>query len=173
MGNDLSFDHFIDISIGINSDQHSTSDAFAANDETHVTDNLSFVLDDLKHIDPTDLDERDILHQVALLSLRANTFYKRNGKTYPGLSGRSKVRLDKSKIKCFKCNRLGYFARESKSQTSNSTPIITYPSQRSQQNTQQQFYPQNAPGLNVQKTAHFAQNLNHVPVHYVPTPRVP
>ena len=71
------------ISTRINSDQHSTSYAFAANDDTRVSDNLWFVIDDFKHTDPTDLEEMDILHQVALLSLRANYFNKRTGRTYP------------------------------------------------------------------------------------------
>ncbi|MFS7977537.1 putative transcription factor interactor and regulator CCHC(Zn) family [Helianthus anomalus] len=122
-----------------------------------ITDNISLVLDDLKHIDPTNLEEMDILNQVALLSLRANNSYKMTRRTYPGLSRRSNVAFDKSKIKCFKCNRLGNFARECKSQKSNSAPLITYPNQRSQPNTQQQFNPQNTPGPNVQNTAHFAE----------------
>ncbi|XP_022041267.1 uncharacterized protein LOC110943844 [Helianthus annuus] len=49
------------------------------NDDGHGPDSLSFVLDDLKHIDLTDLEKMDILHQVALPGLRANNFYKRTG----------------------------------------------------------------------------------------------
>lgn len=117
---------------------------------------------DLQYIDPLDLEEMDILHQVALLSIRTNNYYKKTGRRYPGLHGGSKVGLDKSKIKCYKCHRMGHFARECRSQ--NGTPMITYPNLRPQTNTYQTI-----PVPNVQNYAHFAQTQTTVPVHYVQT----
>ncbi|KAJ0495023.1 hypothetical protein HanIR_Chr12g0604241 [Helianthus annuus] len=46
----------------------------------------------------------DILHQLALLSVRTSKFYKRTGRKFPGLHGNLRVGLDKSKIMCYKCN---------------------------------------------------------------------
>ncbi|MFS7997539.1 putative transcription factor interactor and regulator CCHC(Zn) family [Helianthus anomalus] len=128
---------------------------FISSDENHNQDNLSFVFYDLIYIDPIDFEEMDILHQVALLSVRANKFYKKTDRSYPGLDGRSRVGLDKSKIKCFKCNQLGYFARERRSPRW--APIITYPNRRPQAN-QTHFYQntQNTPTSSVQNIAHFA-----------------
>ncbi|MFS8018414.1 putative transcription factor interactor and regulator CCHC(Zn) family [Helianthus anomalus] len=130
---------------------------------------------DLKHIDPTNVEEMDILQQVALLSLRANNFYKRTSRTYLGLSGRSKAGLDKSKIKCCKCSRLGHFARECRSQSNHFALLITYPNQRPQSNTRQQFYQntQTTLGPSVRNTTHFTQCINPVPVHYVPATPIP
>ena len=167
---DQSYDHFIDITSGFNSgfnsDSYSPNYAFTASGgDIQASDNISFEYDDLKYFDPDDLEEMDIMHQLALLSVRTNNFYKKTGRRFPGLTGRSKVGLDKSKIKCYKCHRLGHFARECRSQ--HGTPIITYPNQRTQTNTYQNSY--NTPGPNVQNTAHFAQSSNTVPVQYVQT----
>ena len=165
---DQSYDHHIDITSGFNSgfnsDSYSPNYAFAASGDIQVSDNMSFEFNDLQHFDPDDLEEMDILHQLALLSVRTNNFFKRTGRRYPGLHGKSKVGLDKSKIKCYKCHRMGHFARECRSQ--NGAPMITYQNQRPHTNTYQ--YVQNTPGPNVQNTAHFAQSTS-VPVHYVQT----
>ncbi|KAJ0765009.1 putative transcription factor interactor and regulator CCHC(Zn) family [Helianthus annuus] len=166
---DQSYDHFIDITSGgaFNSNPYSPKYAFTANGENQISDNLSFELNDLQPFDPINLKEMDILHQLALLSVRTSKFYKRTGRKFPGLHGNLKVGLDKSKIKCYKCNRLGHFARECRSQ--NSGPIITHPSQRPQNTQNTVHYSQYTPAPQMQNTAHFAHPVNTVHVQYVQT----
>ncbi len=167
---DQSYDHYFDITAGgafNNSKPYSPNYAFIASGENQNSENLSFELNDLQHFDPTDLEEMDILHQLALLSVRTSKFYKRTGRKFPGLHGNLKVGLDKSKLKCYKCNRLGHFARECRSQ--NNGPIITHPSPRPQNTQNTVHYSQYTPTTHV-NTAHYADPVTTVPVQYVQTP---
>ncbi|MFS8007546.1 putative transcription factor interactor and regulator CCHC(Zn) family [Helianthus anomalus] len=94
-------------------------------------------------------------------------FYKRTGRKFQGLHGNLKVGLDKSKIKCYKCDRLGHFARECRSQ--NSGPIITHLSPRPPNTQSTIHYSQYTPVPHIQNTTHFAHPVNTVPVQYVET----
>ncbi|KAD0241433.1 hypothetical protein E3N88_44569 [Mikania micrantha] len=144
-GSECSYDEHIDFST--NSAEH----AFVGVDGNAGTygDNLCFVMDDLKGIPDDDLEEMDILSQMALINIRSQKFYKRTGRKFPGLSGKTKVGFDKGKLRCHKCHRLGHSARECKSTgPSSSAPFVTFPSnnpqnkgQQSSGSSQQQFYP--------------------------------
>ncbi|KAD3067056.1 hypothetical protein E3N88_34936 [Mikania micrantha] len=157
-GSECSYDEHIDFST--NNSEH----AFVGVDGNagNYGDNLCFVMDDLKGIPDDDLEEMDILSQMALINIRSQKFYKRTGRKFPGLSGKTKVGFDKGKLRCHKCHRLGHFARECKSTGSNSAaPFVTFPSNnpsskgpQSSGTSQQQFYP-----------AHFVQQ-NPMPYPY-------
>nr|GEZ72320.1 hypothetical protein [Tanacetum cinerariifolium] len=66
---------------------------------------------DINQIDEDDMEEMDIKWNMALLSMRADRFWKKTGKKI-SIQGTDMARFDKSKVECFNCHKMGYFARE-------------------------------------------------------------
>nr|GFA45758.1 hypothetical protein [Tanacetum cinerariifolium] len=62
-------------------------------------------------IDEDDMEEMDIKWNMALLSMRADKFWKKTGKKI-SIQGSDVAGFDKSKVECFNCHKMGYFARE-------------------------------------------------------------
>nr|GEW29862.1 hypothetical protein [Tanacetum cinerariifolium] len=62
-------------------------------------------------IDEDDIEEMDIKWNMALLSMRANRFWKKTGKKIT-VQGTDVAGFDKSKVECFNCHKMGHFARE-------------------------------------------------------------
>nr|GEW71205.1 ribonuclease H-like domain-containing protein [Tanacetum cinerariifolium] len=67
--------------------------------------------EDITQIDEDDREEIDIKWNMALLSLRANRFWKKTGKKIT-IQGSDVAGFDKSKVECFNCHKIGHFARE-------------------------------------------------------------
>nr|GEX69724.1 hypothetical protein [Tanacetum cinerariifolium] len=67
--------------------------------------------EDINQIDEDDMEEMDINWNMALLSIRADRFWKKTGKKI-SIQGVDVERFDKSKVKCFNCHKMGHFARE-------------------------------------------------------------
>nr|GEZ94124.1 hypothetical protein [Tanacetum cinerariifolium] len=67
--------------------------------------------EDINHTDEDDMEEMDIKWNVALLSMRADKFWKKTGKKI-SIQGSDVAGFDKLKVKCFNCHKMGYFARE-------------------------------------------------------------
>ncbi|GJY57251.1 uncharacterized mitochondrial protein-like protein [Tanacetum coccineum] len=67
--------------------------------------------EDLEQIHEDDLEEMDLKWQLALLSMRARRYYQRTGKKIT-INGSGTAGYDKSKVECFNCHKIGYFARE-------------------------------------------------------------
>nr|GFB44259.1 hypothetical protein [Tanacetum cinerariifolium] len=58
--------------------------------------------------------EMDIKWNLALLSMRADRFWKKTGKKIT-IQGSDVADFDKSKVKCFNCHKMGHFVRECRS----------------------------------------------------------
>nr|GEZ87590.1 hypothetical protein [Tanacetum cinerariifolium] len=66
---------------------------------------------DINQIDEDDMEEIDIKWNMALLSMRADKFWKRTGKKI-NIHGSDVAGFDKSKVECFSCHKMGHFTRE-------------------------------------------------------------
>nr|GEZ64538.1 hypothetical protein [Tanacetum cinerariifolium] len=66
---------------------------------------------DINQIDEDAMEEMDIKWNIALLSMRADKFWKRTGKKI-SIQGSDVAGFDKSKVECFNCHKMGHFARE-------------------------------------------------------------
>ncbi|GJZ81498.1 ribonuclease H-like domain-containing protein [Tanacetum coccineum] len=66
--------------------------------------------DNLKQIDPDDLEEMDLQWEMAMLTIRARRFIKRTGRQLD-VNGQ-RVGFDRSKVECYNCHKYGRFARE-------------------------------------------------------------
>nr|GFA46620.1 hypothetical protein [Tanacetum cinerariifolium] len=67
--------------------------------------------EDINQIDKDDMEEMDIKWNMALLSMRADRFWKKTGKKI-SIQGIDVAGFDKSKVECFNCHKMGHFARE-------------------------------------------------------------
>nr|GEV32655.1 copia protein [Tanacetum cinerariifolium] len=67
--------------------------------------------EDITQIDKDDIKEMDIKWNMALLSMRADRFWKKIGKKIT-IPGTDVAGFDKSKVECFNCHKIGHFARE-------------------------------------------------------------
>ncbi|GKC01586.1 ribonuclease H-like domain-containing protein [Tanacetum coccineum] len=79
---------------------------FASQSNSSQLDN-----EDLKQIDPDDLEEMDLKWQMAMLTMRARRFLKKTGRNL-GVNGTDTIGFDKTKVECYNCHRRGHFARE-------------------------------------------------------------
>nr|GEY66596.1 hypothetical protein [Tanacetum cinerariifolium] len=67
--------------------------------------------EDINQIDEDNMEEMDIKWNMALLSMRADRFWKKTGKKI-SIQGTEVAGFDKSKVECFNCHKMGHFARE-------------------------------------------------------------
>ncbi|GJS10244.1 putative ribonuclease H-like domain-containing protein, partial [Tanacetum coccineum] len=79
---------------------------FASQSNSSQLDN-----EDLKQIDPDDLEEMDLKWQMAVLTMRAGRFLKKTGRNL-GVNRTDTIFFDKTKVKCNNCHIRGHFAGE-------------------------------------------------------------
>ncbi|GJZ30251.1 putative ribonuclease H-like domain-containing protein [Tanacetum coccineum] len=66
---------------------------------------------DLEQIHEDDLEAMDLKWQLSLLSMRAKRYFQRTGKKI-FINANDTAGYDKSKVECFNCHKMGYFAKE-------------------------------------------------------------
>ncbi|GJR23012.1 ribonuclease H-like domain-containing protein [Tanacetum coccineum] len=79
---------------------------FASQSNSSQLDN-----EDLKQIDPNDLEEMDLKWQMAMLTMRARRFLKKTRRNL-GINGTDTISFDKTKVECYNWHRRGHFVRE-------------------------------------------------------------
>ncbi|GJW81903.1 putative ribonuclease H-like domain-containing protein [Tanacetum coccineum] len=67
--------------------------------------------EDLQQIGADDLEEMDLKWQMAMLTMRARRFLNKNGRKISA-NGSKTIGFNKSKVKCYNCQKRGHFARE-------------------------------------------------------------
>nr|GEZ98268.1 ribonuclease H-like domain-containing protein [Tanacetum cinerariifolium] len=67
--------------------------------------------EDINQIDKDDIEKIDIKWNMALLSMRADRFWKKTGKKIT-IQGTDVAGFDKSNVECFNCHKMGHFSRE-------------------------------------------------------------
>nr|GFA00660.1 hypothetical protein [Tanacetum cinerariifolium] len=80
--------------------------------------------EDLKQIDPDDLEEMDLKWQMAMLTMRVRTFLKRTRRNL-GANGTYTIGFDMSKVECYNCHQRGHFSRECRSPRDNKNKDTT------------------------------------------------
>nr|GEW55456.1 hypothetical protein [Tanacetum cinerariifolium] len=114
------------------SSQNTQNIAFMSSNNTDITNELVSVIpsvsatssratldnDDLKQIDPDDLEEMDLKWQMAMLTMRARMFLKRTRRNL-GTNGTDTIGFDMSKVECYNCHIRGHFSRECRSPRDN------------------------------------------------------
>nr|GFB36447.1 hypothetical protein [Tanacetum cinerariifolium] len=76
-----------------------------------LSNGFQIKFEDINQIDEDDIKEIDIKWNIALLSMRADKFWKRTGKKI-SIQGSDVAGFDKSKVECFNCHKMGHFIRE-------------------------------------------------------------
>nr|GEW90538.1 hypothetical protein [Tanacetum cinerariifolium] len=67
--------------------------------------------EDINQIDEDDIEEMDIKWNMALLSMRADRFWKKTWKNI-SIQRTDVAGFDKSNVECFNCQKMGHFVRE-------------------------------------------------------------
>ncbi|GKF33942.1 retrovirus-related pol polyprotein from transposon TNT 1-94 [Tanacetum coccineum] len=87
------------------------NDVNTANPAYENPNGSNLIQHDLEQIHEGDLEAMDLKWQLSLLSMRAKRYFQRIGKKI-FINANDTARYDKSKVECFNCHKMGYFARE-------------------------------------------------------------
>nr|GEX70611.1 hypothetical protein [Tanacetum cinerariifolium] len=93
--------------IGVASISQDTACAYIASQSS----GSQIKFEDINQINEDDMEETDMKWSMALLSMKADKFWKNTGKKI-SIQGSDVAGFDKSKVECFNCRKMGHFARE-------------------------------------------------------------
>nr|GEX96654.1 putative ribonuclease H-like domain-containing protein [Tanacetum cinerariifolium] len=91
-------------------DEVNTANVYTASSNV-PTASVNVTTANINQINEDDIEEMDIKWNMALLSMRADKFWKKTGKKI-SIQGSDVAGFDKSKVECFNCHKMGPFARE-------------------------------------------------------------
>nr|GEY43853.1 hypothetical protein [Tanacetum cinerariifolium] len=97
----------VSANIGVASISKDTACAYIASQSS----GSQIKFEDINQIDEDDMKEMDIKWNMALLSMRADRFWKKTGKKIR-IQGTDVVGFDKSKVECLNCHKMGHFTKE-------------------------------------------------------------
>nr|GEV10981.1 hypothetical protein [Tanacetum cinerariifolium] len=97
----------VSANIGVVSISQDTACAYIASQSS----GSQIKFEDINQIDEDDMEEMDIKWNMALLSMRADRFWKKTGKKI-SIQGIDVARFDMPKVECFNCHKMGHFVRE-------------------------------------------------------------
>nr|GEV12383.1 ribonuclease H-like domain-containing protein [Tanacetum cinerariifolium] len=80
--------------------------------------------EDFKQIEKLDLEEMDLKWQMAMLSVRVHKFEKKVGRKIV-FDKKESARFNKKKVRCYKCQQRGHFARECRAKGGNDKQIYS------------------------------------------------
>nr|GEU63013.1 reverse transcriptase domain-containing protein [Tanacetum cinerariifolium] len=89
----------------------SLSDAMIYSFFTSQSNSLQLDNEDLKQIDPDDLEKIDLKWQMAMSTMIAKRFLQKIRRNL-GVKGTKTIGFKKTKVECYNCHRRGYFARK-------------------------------------------------------------
>nr|GEW63163.1 hypothetical protein [Tanacetum cinerariifolium] len=84
--------------------------------DTELEQQLAY--EDLEQIEKLDLEEMDLKWQMAKLSVRVHKFNQKAGRKID-FDKKESTRFNKQKVRCYKCQQRGHFARECRSKRGN------------------------------------------------------
>nr|GEX15517.1 zinc finger MYM-type protein 1-like [Tanacetum cinerariifolium] len=84
--------------------------------ETEPEQQLAY--EDFEQIEKLDLEEMDLKWQMAMLSVRVHKFEQKAGRNID-FDKKESARFNKKKVRCYKCQQRGHFARECRAKEGN------------------------------------------------------